>query len=312
MVTGSVRAAHQAATWPGTGRLIRVRMFGLTQAELERESRYNPIDAFYREGAPRFPQSNLSRTDYLDRIVAGRFPAVVRLSGRNRSRWFTAYVEQLIDRDAEQISARATRPAKLRAVFASSVARTGQELNKNGTAEDAGVDFRSADYYLELLEDLSVIFRVPAWHTSRLKRLTLSPKVHVADPGMAAHVLRVDAQALGNSPGLVGQLFETFVVAELRTHLETTNEETDLFHLRSRDGREVDVLLERRGRVVGLEVKSATAVDRSDAKGLLWLRNQLGTDFHYGAVLYSGSIPFEIDDRIWALPISSLWRKPLG
>ena len=178
-------------------------------------------------------------------------------------------------------------------------------------AEDAGVDFRSADYYGELLEDLSVIFRVPAWHTNRLKRLTLSPKVHVADPGMAAHVLRVDAQALVDNPALVGQLFETFVVAELRTHLETANEETDLFHLRTRDGREVDVVLERRGRIVGLEVKSATAVDRSDAKGLLWLRDLLGNDFHYGAVLYSGSVPFQIDDRIWALPLRSLWREPL-
>jgi len=59
---------------------------------------------------------------------------------------------------------------------------------------------------------------------------------------------------------------------------------------------------------VGLEVKSATAVDRSDAKGLMWLRDKIGEDFHYGAVLYSGTIPFEIDDRIWALPISCLWR----
>lgn len=310
IITGSVRARNQAATWPGTGRFIRVRMYGLTQAELERDGSYNPIDAFFADTAPKFAHSDLERSDYLDRIVAGRFPAAVDLTGRNRSRWFSAYVEQLIDRDARQVSERSTQPAKLRTVFASCVARTGQELNRKATARDADVDFRTADYYIGLLEDLSIILQVPVWHTKRLKRLTQAPKVHVVDPGMACHVLNADAQVLGRDAGLVGQLFETFVAAELATHLETAQEQTDQFHFRDRDGHEVDVVLEQRGRIVALEVKSATAVDRSDAKGLMWLRDKIGKDFHYGAVLYSGTIPFEIDDRVWALPLSCLWRQP--
>ena len=310
IITGSVRARHQAATWPGTGRFIRARMYGLTQAELERDSRSNPIDTFFADAAPTFRHSDLSRSDYLDRIAAGRFPAVVELAGRNRSRWYSAYIEQLIDRDARQVSERVTRPAKLRAVFSSCVARTGQELNRQATARDADVDFRTAEYYIGLLEDLSVIIQVPIWHSKRLKRLTQAPKVHVVDPGMACHVLNADAAVLGKDAALVGQLFETFVAAELATHIETAAEQTSLFHFRDRDGHEVDIVLEQRGRIVGLEVKSSTAVDRADARGLIWLRDKLGEDFHYGAVLYSGALPFEIDDRIWALPLSSLWRPP--
>lgn len=310
IITGSVRARRQAATWPGTGRFIRVRMYGLTQAELGRDSRYNPVDSFFAEEPPAFGHSDLTRNDYLQRITAGRFPAAVDLVGRNRSRWYSAYIEQLIDRDAQQVSERTTQPAKLRAVFTSCVARTAQELNRQATARDADVDFRTADYYIGLLEDLSVIIQLPVWHSKRLKRLTQAPKVHVVDPGMACHALNADASVLGRDAALVGQLFETFVAAELATHIETAREETSLFHFRDRDGHEVDIVLEQRGRIVGLEVKSATAVDRSDAKGLIWLRDKVGDDFHYGAVLYSGKIPFEIDDRIWALPLSSLWRNP--
>lgn len=308
IITGSVRARRQAATWPGTGRFIRVRMYGLTQAELERDSRSNPIDTFFDDAAPGFRHSDLSRNDYLERITAGRFPAAVELAGRNRSRWYSAYIEQLIDRDARQVSERVTQPAKLRAVFTSCVARTGQELNRKATARDADVDFRTAEYYIGLLEDLSVIIHLPVWHSKRLKRLTQAPKVHVVDPGMACHVLNADAAVLGQDATLVGQLFETFVAAELATHVETAAEQTSLFHFRDRDGHEVDIVLEQRGRIVGLEVKSATAVDRSDARGLMWLRDKMGEDFHYGAVLYSGTIPFEVDDRIWVLPLSCLWR----
>ena len=100
------------------------------------------------------------------------------------------------------------------------------------------------------------------------------------------------------------------MTSELLPHLETAEIDTKLFHLRDRHGQEVDGILERHGSLVALEVKSSTSVDRSDAKGLLWLRDKLGDAFSFGAVLYSGVLPFEIDDRVWALPISSLWRPP--
>lgn len=308
IVTGSVRAAHQAATWPGTGRLIRIRMFGLAQAELENDRDYNPIDALFATEMKTTWQSSVSRSDCLDRIVQGRFPAVVGLNARSRSRWFGAYIDQLVERDAALVSDKSVRPGKLRAILGSCAARTAQELNRTATADDAGLDYRTAERALGLLEDLSMILRVPAWHTKRLKRLTLSPKIHLADPGMAAELNAVDAEALGRAPALIGQMFETFVVSELATHIETAREATRLFHLRDRDGKEIDVILESRGRIVGLEVKSSTRVDRSDAKNLFWLRDRLGADFHFGAVLFTGPLPFQIDDRIWALPISSLWK----
>lgn len=84
-----------------------------------------------------------------------------------------------------------------------------------------------------------------------------------------------------------------------------------MFHFRDRSGREVDCLLERGGRIVGLEVKSSTGVGRHDAKSLIWLRDQLGDRFHAGVVLYAGQFPFRLGDRVWALPIGALWRTPV-
>ncbi len=310
IVTGSVRAAQQSATWPGTGRLIRVRMHGLTRTEMERIERYNPIDVLFNLGQVQFGQSEWSRSDYLEAIVGGRFPVAVELSGRNRRRWYRAYVEQLIDRDSQQVSARLPRAGKMRSVLESRAARTGLELNKQATARDAGVDFKTADGYLSLLEDLSVISRIPAWHTKRLQRLTRTPKAFLADPGMAAHLLNVDAASLGRDPSLVGQMFETFAATELLAHIETAQEETQMFHLRDRDGKEVDIVLESRGRIVGIEVKSSSIVSRDDARSLLWLRDRLGDNFAGGAILSSASVPFQIDDRVWALPLSALWNPP--
>ncbi len=311
ILTGSVRAAQQAATWPGTGRLIRVRMSGLTQGEIEHDRVYNPIEELFSPAdAPIGGTCDLTRSDYLKRIVAGRFPDVLRLSGRYRSRWFASYVEQLTEFDARQIAVGTPRPTKLRSVLASCAARTGQLLSQVATARDAGVAAPTAEAHMRLLEDLSIIARIPAWHSKRLHRLTRSPKVHVVDPGLAAHLLHADEDTLARDATLVGQLFETFVVSELRPHLEAVSVATEIFHFRDRSGREVDCVLERGGRVVGLEVKSSTRVGRHDAKSLIWLRDQLGDRFHLGVVLYAGQFPFRIGDRLWALPIGSLWRQP--
>jgi len=309
ILTGSVRAAHQAATWPGTGRLIRVRMSGLTQGEIEHDRVYNPIEELFSAAdPPNGGACNLTRSDYLRRLVAGRFPDVLRLSGRSRSRWFASYVEQLTEFDAPQIAVGAPRPTKLRTVLASCAARTGQVLNHAATARDAGVAAATADAHVRLLEDLSIIARIPAWHSKRLYRLTRSPKVHIVDPGLAAHLLHADEDTLARDATLVGQLFETFVVSELRPHLEAVSTATEMFHFRDRSGREIDCILERSGRIVGLEVKSSTGVGRHDARSLIWLRDQLGDRFHLGVVLYAGQFPFRIGDRVWALPIGALWR----
>ena len=311
VVAGSVRAAHQAATWPGTGRLIRVRMHGLTQSEFEDHHGFNPIDAFFADEPGGFSSSLWGRNAYCDAIVRGRLPDAARLDDAGRARWYDSYIEQLAERDVTQITDSSPRPAKLRTVLESCAARTGQLLNKQATARDAGVNVRTADAHMSMLEDLSIVVRVPAWHAHHVKRLTRSPKVHLVDPGMATSLLNLDARALGISDRAVGQLFETFVVTELLPHLEAAAAQTRLLHARSSDGAEVDVVLERRGALVGLEVKSSESVGRSDAKGLTWLREAAGDAFRFGAVLYAGAWPLQLDDRIWALPISTLWTPPV-
>ena len=313
LLTGSVRAARQASTWPGTGRLIRMQMWGLTQGELVGDSSYNPIDALFADqlaDQPPSGRSELSRSELLERVVAGRFPEALDLAGRSRSRWYEGYLGQLTDLDARQVAGGRPEPRKLRAVLSSCAARTSQVLNKQATARDAGVTAVTADAHLSLLEDLSMVVRVPAWHDKRLYRLTRSPKVHVADPGLAAHLLGLDAIDLSLDASAVGQLVETFVVSELLPHLEAGSDVTFMHHFRDQAGREVDVLLERRGRFVGIEVKSATSAGRDDAKHLRWLRDRLGDSFHAGIVLYSGQFPVQLGDRLWALPISTLWQAP--
>lgn len=133
--------------------------------------------------------------------------------------------------------------------------------------ETAEVKRLTAAGYDGLLAALLVVDSMPAWHTNRLSRLTSRPKRLLVEPALVGPLLGVDAAAVLRESDLRGRLLETFVVSQLRPELTVAETAPRLFHLRDRDGRhEVDVVIEfGDGRVVGIEVKAAATVGRSDA-----------------------------------------------
>ncbi len=82
-----------------------------------------------------------------------------------------------------------------------------------------------------------------------------------------------------------------------------------LHHLREKNGRhEIDLIAElSAGSLVAVEIKSSAAPTRADARHLEWLRDRLGERFLAGAVLHTGPRPFRLSERIFALPIATLW-----
>ncbi len=84
-----------------------------------------------------------------------------------------------------------------------------------------------------------------------------------------------------------------------------------LYHLRTEQGRhEIDVLAEiGAGRIVGFEVKAASAPDAGSAGHLAWLRDALGDRFLGGFLLHTGPRSYPLGDRLTAVPISTLWAE---
>lgn len=102
-------------------------------------------------------------------------------------------------------------------------------------------------------------------------------------------------------------------MAQLRAEAAVCESEPTLYHLRTEQGRhEVDIVVEYPdGRVFGIEVKAGGGPNRSDAKHLQWLHDELGNRFIGGAVLHSGPRLYSLTERIVAAPICSLWTGPL-
>lgn len=310
LLTGSAYGDLEGATAAGTGRITRLRLFGMTIREQAGQLTADPfIDRLAAGAAIGASRDRLDLRDYLDLALRSGFPEALAISGATaRQRWLDGYVTQIITRDPTgAIGAR--DPARLQRYLEAFALNSAGVVEAKSIYEAAGIDKKTAASYEQVLENVFVTGSLPAWRTNRLKRLTLAPKRYVLDAGLMAAILRIDLSAILHDVGLLGRIIDTFVVSQLRGELEVCATRPRLYHLRDQDGRhEVDIVAELGGeRVLGFEVKASASVDSRDARHLMWMRDELGDRFVSGVVFHTGPHAFPLGERITALPISAIW-----
>lgn len=312
LLVGSVRGDVGAATWPGTGRVIPMAMYGLTLREiLHRPSRPTFVELLATADLDAFtlPPEVPDIVGYIELALRGGYPEPVLRLGRDAGgKWLKGYLQQLLTRDVETLDG-PRDPRRLRRYFEALALNTAGLPEHKTLFDAAKIDRRTAVAYDRLLAHLFVLDTVPAWATNRLTRLVRSSKRYLVDTSLVAAALGLDIRAVIRSGDLIGRLIDTFVVAQLRAELELMPFGPQLHHLREKNGRrEIDLVAEvSAGDVVAIEIKATSAPSRDDARHLVWLRDQLGERFLAGAVLHTGPRPFRLDDRIFALPICTLW-----
>jgi uncharacterized protein len=312
ILTGSVRADLEAQTWPGTGRVVRVAMSGLTRREVDGLVTGPTIfDRIVRHGVAdlRLPATVPDLRGYIDLALEGTFPeSVLRLSRTVRARWLDGYLDQLLTRDADELAG-VRDPLRLRRYFEAIALNTAGTPDDRTLYEAAHVTAKTAASYDGLLANLFVLDQLPAWASNRLKRLIRGSKRYVVDAALVATALRMDTDGVLRNGGLMGRLLDTFVLSQLRPEVEVSELRPRLYHARVEQGRhEIDILVELSGhRVIAIEVKADAAPTQAAARHLEWMRDALDDRFLAGIVLHTGPRIYELGERITAVPICALW-----
>ena len=292
------------------GRMETVELWPFSQGEIDGEPD-GFIDAVFALGPGLRHESAVSRADYAARIVRGGLPeATSRTDARRRERFFDAYVQALIDRDVRQLSD-IQHKGELRKLVRLLAARSGSIIASGALESTLGLSRPTIARYLQALDEIFLVKRIPGWSRNLGTRATAAPKLIFVDSGIAAHEVSSDARALLRPGAPFGPLLESFVLSELARQLTWSDQLADLYHYRDHSKFEVDAVLEnRRGQVVGIEVKAATTVGSDDFRGLRRLAERLGDDFITGIVLYTGTSTLPFGEKLRAMPVSALWQVP--
>jgi len=194
----------------------------------------------------------------MDRLwLRGGFPpSFLANNDASSFKWRQDFIRTYLERDIPQLGPRV--PAETLRRFWTMLAHNQSTLLNAATlARGLGVDGKTIARYLDLLVDLLLVRRLPAWHRNVGKRLVKSPKVHVRDSGVTHALLGLTnkEQLLGHP--VVGQSWESFVVESL---LVVTPQGTEARFYRTSAGAEIDLVLTLPGgELWAIEIKRSSA-----------------------------------------------------
>ena len=298
-----------------TGRLHRMAILPLSQAELGGAP--GLLQRMFDEGADVVSPvlSATTREEYASRIVAGGFPdALTRVSDAARGRWFDDYIKASVSRDA--VGVRKVRsPQSLPVVLAALADQTGMVLNVSRVAKKLRLLPDLVASYINLLEGVFLVRRIPAWGRALTNRSARQPKIHVLDSGVATRLMHLTTDRLvaTDAPSIIqlGHLAETFVVGEILKEVAWSDGIAAVGHWRTYDEDAVALIVERDdGTFVAMAVGAGSRASQKSFQSLAKLRDKTGSLFKLGVVFHMGARGHRYDDRLVALPIDALWSSP--
>jgi hypothetical protein len=230
-----------------------------------------------------------------------------RQSDRRKRQWYQNYVKALVQKDIRDL-ARISNLDAIPKILQLASAQSGQLLNMSAIAAPFQISRQTVTAYFSLLKNIFLVDILPAWHSNRGKRLVKTPKVHMADTGLAAVLLGMGSDQLESDRSMLGQLLESFVYNELRRQASWVEPGLRFYHFRDKDQFEVDIVMEKSSdEIIGIEVKAAATVTAKDFRGLNKLRATVGPAWQAGIVFYDGEMVLPFGEQMYAVPISALW-----
>ena len=255
------------------GRMERIEVGGFTLEELGSES----IRTLWHRGG--LPRSWLASNDH-DSFV-----------------WRKQFIQTLLERDFPQWGVRVPSIALLR--FWTMLAHYhGQIWNASEPARALGVNPSTTRRHLDLLSDALVVRQLQPWFTNLGKRQVKSPKVYIRDSGLLHQLLGLETEKSLLTHPKVGASWEGFVIEQVLS----AEVHDEAWFWATHQGAEIDLLLRRGDKMLGVECKRADAPRMTNS--LRTARDELGVE--QIAVVYPGSKRYPIGDGVEAVPLATL------
>ena len=237
------------------GRVALLHLSPLSQSEILGSSENTPFQIDLDVLARRQEQTAPCDTPTMfQRIYRGGMPALVTGKYESANIFYTSYIDTYMERDVRRLSSGIDSLKFLRFLRASA-ARTGQQVNYKGIADDAEIDQATAKSWLHILETLGIVFLLQPYSNNVLKRTVSTPKLYFYDTGLVCYLTRWTSAETAMEGAMNGALLENYTVAEVVKSYQNSGLEPFLYYYRDADAKEIDLLMERDGKLFPVEIK---------------------------------------------------------
>lgn len=317
ILTGSATPRDDTQRHSGVGRFGTLRMRTMTLTEKQATAASVSVTDLLAGAEPVPANSPVSVHDYLSHIAVGGWPLLAGADERATRTYLDGYLDVIVEKDIDDVSGGSRNPRLVRRFLHAYAQMVSQTANLNTIMkrahdevdEDADVPSRqTAEVYLDALRRMMIVDEVTAWHPSvrSATRLTATPKRHLADPSLAAALLRMSPARMLDDLETTGFLFESLVAHDLRIYAEAAG--ASCYHYREAEGRlEVDYVVETRdGDWLGVEVKLGESEIDKAAQSLHRLAGRVRRKPKALVVVTGTSLAYTRDDGVHVVPLGVL------
>lgn len=242
------------------GRVALLQLLPLSQQEISGNNTTPfeiDLDLFIEK------EKNIAKADTPEiyrRIFNGGMPAFISGRYTDRQIMYSSYVSTYIDRDVKELSG-AIDSLKFFNFITAAAALAGQMVNYKTIADNCDIDQATAKSWLRILETLGIIFYLHPYSNNVLKRTVKTPKLYFFDTGLVCYLTKwSDAKTL-LSGAMSGTLLENFAVSEILKSYYNTGREPFAYYYRDKDAKEIDLVLQRDGKLYPVEIKKTATPD---------------------------------------------------
>lgn len=282
------------------GRVGILDLMGLSLAELSQTPNNEPFfpDLEYIEKR-RENHKNYSTSDIFKIIYNGSFPALNNQDEfQDRNAFYSAYIRTYIERDIRDLSS-ISNEMKFLNFIRVVAARTGQVLKYSELANAVDISEPTAKTWLSVLVSSNIVYLLEPYYRNITKRMTKMPKIYFLDTGLCSYLTGWSSPEVIEKGAMNGAFFETFVVSEILKSYRHNGERPLIYWYRDTQQKEIDLLIERDGKLHPIEIKLTSNPNKSMLKHFNVLDNQ-----GYGGLICMRESDIPLTEGVSAIPIS--------
>jgi len=283
------------------GRMVELTLYPFNAKEKNREADTNVVDMLFEQDINTL---EIDKVDLVEKfIIEGGYPlSFLQDNIKARFLWFNSYISTYIERDVRSIGELRDLDNFIR-FYNFLMPQSGNLLNKSNIAKNTKLNVITIDNYISLLEKVYQIYLLKPYFENIGKSFIKSPKLYLTDSGLLCHLLNVrDTDSLKTSR-YKGEIYETFVFAELLKHITYSQNIINFYYYRTTDKKEIDFILQKGDTVLAIEVKAAMSVKKDDFKHIIDFKDRSHKRVT-GILFYNGKSIVSFGENLYAIPLA--------
>jgi predicted AAA+ superfamily ATPase len=243
----------------------------------------------------------LSINDLYRHIWEGALPEPYVNRKLERNRYYSSYIKSYIERDVRDFY-NLEKTIQFFNFLSAAASLTGQLLNYSAIARDIGIDVKTAQVWMGILEKSGLVYLLHPYSPNITKRIIKMPKIYFLDTGLCVYLTKWMSPETLMMGAMAGSILETYAVGEVLKSYFHNGREPAIYFYRDKNQNEVDLVLEENGTLYPIEIKKTASPGQSDYKSFRELE-KLKKNVGLGAVLCLKAERMPLSREVVSIPV---------